>query len=608
MVPLPASGSQLWRSARRLTSRSFAPALAVAVVLGAVLAQSSLVGAQQVSPGADPAFFPATGYRISSPAVLSYFQRHGAIRTFGYPISNEFPLLGQRVQLFQRQMLKIAADGTVSPAAILSPSVLPIDRIDGLNLPPVDQDLVQNGPNPDTSDDYTTQALSFISVVVPDSWNDLPVNFLTTFLNTVSCADAFGTDPCDASLLPAMALELWGLPTSMPTADPANTDFVYQRFERGIMHYSRATGQTQGLLVGDWLKRIMVGVDLPRDLGAAVRTSPFYAQYAPSRPLALDRPVDLPDTSLAQAFRGDALTAAGQAQAEPTLPPNVAQTATAVAMTATAVTGTQVALQGTQTLLTATALAGTATALANPQVGQQPVATAQSNIPVVNIGCMGDEQMWFIPPKPRTGVHVQITVTSQRHHDVRALALAGPIDPGPVTERVGPLGFMWTWTVQPTIEAFYEWTFYADGLRPCITSGFNAYTPLGATPTATSTPRPTDTPGPTATATPQPAPQAQGVTPQSGGCGDPITIVGSRFGTPQPGQQVPNAGRVLFGSRDATIVSWTDGAITIFPPAGATTGTNYTIIVINSGGSSTVPTRYALASGTPTTSGTAATC
>ena len=67
-----------------------------------------------------------------------------------------------------------------------------------------------------------------------------------------------------------------------------------------------------GLLLGDWLKRVMVGVDLSPDLNPEVRQSRFFAQYAPSRPLALDRPADLPDTSLAQAFRADSLTAAGQ--------------------------------------------------------------------------------------------------------------------------------------------------------------------------------------------------------------------------------------------------------------------------------------------------------
>ena len=396
---------------------------------------------------------------------------------------------------------------------------------------------------------------------------------------------------------------MWGLPTSLPTSDPLNPDFVYERFQRGIMHFSRATGLTQGLLVGDWLKRVMIGVDLSRDMAAEARGSRLFAQYAPSRPLALDRPTDLPDTSLAQAFRADTLMAAGQVPGEPTatatLPGNVAQTATSVAMTATAISGTQTAFQGQTALLTVTALALTATAAAAgvglAQLGT-PTATpveVVSNIPVVNVGCLGDEQMWFIPRKPNIGVHVQISVTSQRHHDVRSMLLGGPVDPGPVVEHIGPLGFVWTWTVIPTVEAFYQWTFFADGLRPCITSGFNAFAPLGATPTATVTSQPTNTPGPTATPTLQTAPNVQNFTPTSGSCGESITVFGSNFGTPANGAQIPPGGRVLFGSRDATLVSWANGSITFFPPPGSPSGPT-TIIVVNQGGSSRAPGQFTL--------------
>ena len=540
MVPLQAGGSRLWRALQRAGNWSLTAAMTVSLVLGGVLSVSSLAAAQPAPPAAaDPGFFPATGYRISSPAILNYFEHRGAVRTFGYPVSNEFPLLGKKVQIFQRQMLELAADGTVSPATILDPDVLPIARIDGLNLPPADLDIVGSAPTP-ASPDYTTQAISFVSVYVPDEWNGLPVNFQSTFLNTVSCTEAFGSEPCDPSLLPAFALEVWGLPTSLPMSDPLNADFVYQRFQRGIMHFSRATGLTQGLLVGDWLKRIMIGVDLSADIGQEVRRSRFFAQYAPSRPLALDRPADLPDTSLVQAFRADTLAAAGQMQPEPTLPPSVAQTATAVAMTATAISATQAALTGTQAVLTATALSLTATAAALPAGLGTPTPTAvtvsNSTIPVVNLGCLGDEQMWFVPRRPNVGTHVDISVTSQRHHDVHALKLAGPVDPGPVIERVGPLGFVWTWTVTPMVEAFHDWTFYADGLRPCITSGFNTYAPLGATATPTATPQPTNTPGTataTPTATPVPTPTISRVTPDTNlGCNQLVTIIGTNFGSP----------------------------------------------------------------------------
>jgi IPT/TIG domain-containing protein len=601
MVPLHAGGSRLWRTVQRIRDWSLTVALGVSLLLAAVLGQSTLAGAQPVSPGMDPGFFPATGYRIGSPAVLDYFQRHGGVRTFGYPVSSEFPLLGRRVQIFQRQMLEITPDGTVTPSNILDPDILPITRIDGLTLPAADPDLLGSAPTP-ASPDYAVQALAFVNLYVPDDWNGLPVNFQSTFLGTVTCADAFGTDPCDQSVLPASALELWGLPTSLPTSDAVNPDFIYQRFQRGIMHFSRTSNRTQGLLLGDWLKRIMIGVDLSPDIDAAVRHSRFFAQYAPSRPLALDRPTDLPDSSLAQAFRADTLAAAGQMQPEPTLPTNVAQTATAVAMTATAITATQVAFQNTGTILTATALALTATAAASQATATPTPGTAVSSVPVDVSGCRGDEQMWFVPRKPNLGVHVNISVTSQRHHDVRALILSGPLDPGPVTERTSPLGFVWTWTVVPTVEDFYVWTFFADGLRPCISSGFNAFVPLGSSPTPTLTPIATNTPGPTATPTPQAAPNTTGFTPTSGDCGSPINIFGTNFGTPQSGQQVPTSGRVLFGSRDATIVSWSNGSITIFPAGGSNSGP-YTIIVINSGGSSRAPGQFTL-----TVTGTATSC
>src|ERR1700738_1350694 len=121
----------LWRALKHVRRWSPSLALGVSLVLGGVLGHASLVTAQPASPTLDPGFFPATGYRIGSPEMLSYFEHRGGVRTFGYPVSNEFPLLGQRVQIFQRQMLQLAADGTVSTANILDPDVLPITTIDG---------------------------------------------------------------------------------------------------------------------------------------------------------------------------------------------------------------------------------------------------------------------------------------------------------------------------------------------------------------------------------------------------------------------------------------------------------------------------------------------
>src|SRR6267143_39367 len=136
MSPLQAGGSRLWRAVQRIREWSLTAGLGVSLVLGGLLGHSSLATAQPVGPANDPAFFAATGYRIGSPTALIYFQQRG-----------------KRVQIFQRQMLEIDQDGTVTPATILDPAVLPIAHIDGLNLPTPDADLVGSAPTP-ASPDY----------------------------------------------------------------------------------------------------------------------------------------------------------------------------------------------------------------------------------------------------------------------------------------------------------------------------------------------------------------------------------------------------------------------------------------------------------------------
>jgi hypothetical protein len=271
-------------------------------------------------------------------------------------------------------------------------------------------------------------------------------------------------------------------------------------------------------------------------------------------------------------------------------------------MTATAIGAGQAPLTATALAATATAqalgggggggfpsrldLAATATAQALfSQPTSTPALASTSTVPVVNVGCLGDEQMWFVPRKPNIGVHVAISVTSQRHHDVRAMALSGPLDPGPVVERTGPLGFVWTWTVVPNVQDFHNWTFYADGLRPCITSGFNAFAPLGATATPTATPNPTNTavptntPGATATATPPPRPAVSGLSPNAGGCNQLVRLLGSGFGASQSqfGGILSFAGPG--GTRSPTILAWTDREVDFTVPTGLQVGSSYQVFV-----------------------------
>src|SRR3712207_2519942 len=102
MLPLHGRGGRLWRAARLATSGSLALAVTVSLLVGGALGRSTLVGAQSLGQPSDPAAFPATGYRISSPELFAYFQQRGGVRTFGFPVSNDFPLLGHRIQIFQR--------------------------------------------------------------------------------------------------------------------------------------------------------------------------------------------------------------------------------------------------------------------------------------------------------------------------------------------------------------------------------------------------------------------------------------------------------------------------------------------------------------------------
>ncbi|HEY3061555.1 MAG TPA: IPT/TIG domain-containing protein, partial [Chloroflexota bacterium] len=171
------------------------------------------------------------------------------------------------------------------------------------------------------------------------------------------------------------------------------------------------------------------------------------------------------------------------------------------------------------------------------------------------------------------------------------------LDAGQPTERLGPLGFVWTWTVVPAVEAFHQWTFYADGLRPCITSGFNAFAPLGATPTPTETPQPTNTPGATATATPTPRPPQPSVTAlsaSSGECGSLLTITGTNFGA----TQADVSGQVFFsgpnGTTASNYLSWNSNQISVGVPSQLIQNQAYTVVVTHSGGSSQNPNAAAV--------------
>ena len=98
--------------------------------------------------------------------------------------------------------------------------------LDGLNVPPADPALVFVAPTPDQPD-YSARLQAFLEATVPDTWNDQPVAFLSTLNDT--------------------GIDVVGLPTSQPAADPLNPNFIYQRFQNDVLFYNGTDGTTSVL-------------------------------------------------------------------------------------------------------------------------------------------------------------------------------------------------------------------------------------------------------------------------------------------------------------------------------------------------------------------------
>ena len=127
---------------------------------------------------------------------------------------------------FKRLIAGIGAIGALSVFAAMPASVAAAGPLDGLGVPAADPSLVFVAPTPDQPN-YPARLDAFLEATVPDTWNGEPVAFLSTLNDT-------GTDAL-------------GLPTSKPAADPNNPDFIYQRFQNGVLFYN-ATDDTTTVL------------------------------------------------------------------------------------------------------------------------------------------------------------------------------------------------------------------------------------------------------------------------------------------------------------------------------------------------------------------------
>ena len=245
--------------------------------------------------------FPESGFSIANQTLAGYFDHRGGARVLGLPISREFTLQGSRVQLFQRGALQLSPDGSVRLLTIADRDLFPYTRFNGATFPAPDPELIQAAPST-AEPEFASRAINFVRANAPDLWNGLNTNFFATFSSTVGLDDAFPEGDTVPDLLPAINLEVWGLPISRPAPDPADPAIVYLRFQRGIMRYDGHSGRTEALEVGSFLKSLITGWNLPQDLDQEARGGDLYRQYNDSMPGGLNRPEAMPATDLFAAF------------------------------------------------------------------------------------------------------------------------------------------------------------------------------------------------------------------------------------------------------------------------------------------------------------------
>src|SRR5690349_16201529 len=210
--------------------------------------------------------FQETGFCIQNQAFADYFRLRGGTRILGFPISREFTLEGFQVQFFQRVVLQIQ-NNQVARMNILDPNVMPMTRANQSVFPGPDPTLASQAPQAGSAN-YAQDVVSFIRKVSPNDLNGQHVGFFDLSNTTVPVDIAFAGQTPNPDLVTLLNLEIWGLPTSNPAPDPGNGGFIYQRWQRGIMHFRASVPVTEGILVGEYFKAVISNKNLPSDLAA----------------------------------------------------------------------------------------------------------------------------------------------------------------------------------------------------------------------------------------------------------------------------------------------------------------------------------------------------
>jgi hypothetical protein len=231
----------------------------------------------------DSQYYAQTGFRVDD-QTLQFFTSRGGVQTFGYPISRMYTFLGCPAQMFQRLIIQLCQGQGPAIINMLDPDIFPYTRVNGSVFPAPDEQLKAQTP-PVSSPTYSQDIIPFVQANTPDTFMGQPVNFWQTWQQRGG-------------------LEVLGAPISHPQVDPSNNSFIYQRFQRVILHY-RAGISTEALLLADYQKQIMLGPgapSLPPDLQQQASGSRFFAQYCKGARLWLCRPNELGGTDLTFAF------------------------------------------------------------------------------------------------------------------------------------------------------------------------------------------------------------------------------------------------------------------------------------------------------------------
>jgi hypothetical protein len=187
---------------------------------------------------------------------------------------------------------------------LLQEGLMPVTRVNASTFPGNDSGMASAAPQVGQAN-YADAVVEFVRQNAPNEFNGQPTNFFNTFVGTVDLATAFPGGGGNPALLPLLNLEIWGVPTSRPAADPSNGSFIYQRFQKSIMHYQGSCRCTERILLANWFKTVITGDGLPGDLAEQMAGTSFIRQYSPGSPNSLARPSELTSTNMTDAFTPD---------------------------------------------------------------------------------------------------------------------------------------------------------------------------------------------------------------------------------------------------------------------------------------------------------------